>query len=115
MTNAEQQIATSVLVIGTGGSGLRAAIDLAERGIGWRARRGLPERKGAHAARSRRRYRLISVLSRSSVRSYVSLFACSCELIALVCELHPGDKHPSFGIVVVLDVDVGNLLHRMIE
>jgi succinate dehydrogenase / fumarate reductase flavoprotein subunit len=34
MTNVEQQIATSVLVIGTGGSGLRAAIELAERGIG---------------------------------------------------------------------------------
>src|SRR6478735_5928299 len=34
MTGAEQQIATSVLVIGTGGSGLRAAIELAERGIG---------------------------------------------------------------------------------
>src|ERR1700755_2434210 len=33
MTNAEQQLATSVLVIGTGGSGLRAAIELAERGI----------------------------------------------------------------------------------
>ena len=33
MTNVEQQIATSVLVIGTGGSGLRAAIVLAERGI----------------------------------------------------------------------------------
>ena len=33
MTNAEQQIAASVLVIGTGGSGLRAAIELAERGI----------------------------------------------------------------------------------
>ena len=33
MTNVEQQVATSVLVIGTGGSGLRAAIDLAERGI----------------------------------------------------------------------------------
>ncbi len=33
MTNVEQQIATSVLVIGTGGSGLRAAIELAERGI----------------------------------------------------------------------------------
>jgi len=33
MTNTEQQIATSVLVIGTGGSGLRAAIELAERGI----------------------------------------------------------------------------------
>jgi succinate dehydrogenase / fumarate reductase flavoprotein subunit len=32
MTKAEQQIATSVLVIGTGGSGLRAAIELAERG-----------------------------------------------------------------------------------
>ncbi|MGW4485031.1 L-aspartate oxidase [Amycolatopsis sp. NPDC004368] len=29
----EQQIATSVLVIGTGGSGLRAAIELAERGV----------------------------------------------------------------------------------
>jgi len=34
MTKAEQQIATSVLVIGTGGSGLRAAIELAEQGIG---------------------------------------------------------------------------------
>ncbi len=34
MSNVEQQIATSVLVIGTGGSGLRAAIELAERGIG---------------------------------------------------------------------------------
>jgi hypothetical protein len=45
LTNAEQQIATSVLVIGTGGSGLRAAIELAGRGIGWRARRGLPERQ----------------------------------------------------------------------
>ena len=33
MANTEQQIATSVLVIGTGGSGLRAAIELAERGI----------------------------------------------------------------------------------
>lgn len=33
MTNLEQQIATSVVVIGTGGSGLRAAIELAERGI----------------------------------------------------------------------------------
>lgn len=33
MTNAEQQIATSVLVIGTGGSGLRAAIELGERGV----------------------------------------------------------------------------------
>jgi succinate dehydrogenase / fumarate reductase, flavoprotein subunit len=31
MTNAEQQIATSVLVIGTGGSGLRAAIELPEQ------------------------------------------------------------------------------------
>lgn len=34
MTNAEQQIATCVLVIGTGGSGLRAAIELRERGVG---------------------------------------------------------------------------------
>jgi succinate dehydrogenase / fumarate reductase flavoprotein subunit len=33
MTEPSQQIATSVLVIGTGGSGLRAAIELAERGI----------------------------------------------------------------------------------
>jgi len=33
MKTFEQQIATSVLVIGTGGSGLRAAIELAERGI----------------------------------------------------------------------------------
>src|ERR1700742_161229 len=33
MTDAEQQIATSVLVIGTGGSGLRTAIELAEQGI----------------------------------------------------------------------------------
>lgn len=32
MTGSEQQLATSVLVIGTGGSGLRAAIELAERG-----------------------------------------------------------------------------------
>ncbi|WP_319452815.1 MULTISPECIES: L-aspartate oxidase [unclassified Mycobacterium] len=32
MTNAEHQLATSVLVIGTGGSGLRAAIELAEQG-----------------------------------------------------------------------------------
>src|SRR5689334_1852579 len=33
MTMAEQQIATSVLVIGTGGGGLRAAIELAEQGV----------------------------------------------------------------------------------
>jgi glycine/D-amino acid oxidase-like deaminating enzyme len=33
MRYQEQQIATSVLVIGTGGSGLRAAIELAKRGI----------------------------------------------------------------------------------
>lgn len=33
MNSPEQQIATSVLVIGTGGSGLRAAIELAERGV----------------------------------------------------------------------------------
>jgi succinate dehydrogenase / fumarate reductase, flavoprotein subunit len=33
MDIVEQRIATSVLVIGTGGSGLRAAIELAERGI----------------------------------------------------------------------------------
>jgi succinate dehydrogenase / fumarate reductase, flavoprotein subunit len=33
MRASEQQISTSVLVIGTGGSGLRAAIELAERGI----------------------------------------------------------------------------------
>ena len=33
MKNNEQQIATSVLVIGTGGAGLRAAIELAERGV----------------------------------------------------------------------------------
>ena len=33
-TNAnEQQISTTVLVIGTGGSGLRAAIELAEMGV----------------------------------------------------------------------------------
>src|SRR5690625_3819692 len=31
--NQEQQISTSVLVIGTGGSGLRAAIELAETGV----------------------------------------------------------------------------------
>ena len=31
MTDADQQIATAVLVIGTGGSGLRAAIELTER------------------------------------------------------------------------------------
>jgi succinate dehydrogenase / fumarate reductase flavoprotein subunit len=33
MSNGEQQIATSVLVVGTGGSGLRAAIELAEQGV----------------------------------------------------------------------------------
>ncbi|MDT2007114.1 FAD-dependent oxidoreductase [Rhodococcus opacus] len=33
VNSPERQIATSVLVIGTGGSGLRAAIELAERGI----------------------------------------------------------------------------------
>jgi succinate dehydrogenase/fumarate reductase flavoprotein subunit len=33
MGTSEAQIATSVLVTGTGGSGLRAAIELAERGI----------------------------------------------------------------------------------
>ena len=56
-----------------------------------------------------------STAPRASVRSYVSRFACSCELIALVRELHPGGIHPFFGIVVVLDVDVGNLVNRMIE
>ncbi|MGG7466131.1 MULTISPECIES: L-aspartate oxidase [unclassified Plantibacter] len=33
MQSSERRIATSVLVIGTGGSGLRAAIELAERGV----------------------------------------------------------------------------------
>jgi succinate dehydrogenase / fumarate reductase flavoprotein subunit len=33
MTHQEHQTATSVLVIGTGGAGLRAAIELAERGV----------------------------------------------------------------------------------
>ncbi|MEU0878756.1 FAD-dependent oxidoreductase [Lentzea sp. NPDC005914] len=33
MTHPEHQIATSVLVIGSGGAGLRAAIELAERGV----------------------------------------------------------------------------------
>ncbi|MCE7004774.1 FAD-dependent oxidoreductase [Kibdelosporangium philippinense] len=33
MNNTEHQIATSVLVIGSGGAGLRAAIELAERGV----------------------------------------------------------------------------------
>ena len=33
MNQAERQVATSVLVIGTGGAGLRAAIELAERGV----------------------------------------------------------------------------------
>ncbi len=33
MTDREQRLSTSVLVIGTGGSGLRAAIELAERGM----------------------------------------------------------------------------------
>jgi succinate dehydrogenase / fumarate reductase, flavoprotein subunit len=33
MRHQEQRVSTSVLVIGTGGSGLRAAIELAERGI----------------------------------------------------------------------------------
>ena len=32
-TTAERQISTTVLVIGTGGSGLRAAIELAEAGV----------------------------------------------------------------------------------
>jgi succinate dehydrogenase / fumarate reductase flavoprotein subunit len=34
MNDDEQQLTTSVLVIGTGGSGLRAAIELAEQGVG---------------------------------------------------------------------------------
>lgn len=55
-----------------------------------------------------------ALLSRS-VRSYVFLFACSCELFALVRELQLRGKHPSLGLVVVPDIDVGNLLHRMIE
>jgi hypothetical protein len=33
IVNTEHQIATSVLVVGTGGAGLRAAIELAERGV----------------------------------------------------------------------------------
>ena len=33
MSITERRISTSVLVIGTGGSGLRAAIELAERGV----------------------------------------------------------------------------------
>jgi succinate dehydrogenase/fumarate reductase flavoprotein subunit len=33
MNHTEHQIATSVLVIGTGGAGLRSAIELAERGV----------------------------------------------------------------------------------
>ncbi|MFC3890478.1 FAD-dependent oxidoreductase [Lentzea rhizosphaerae] len=33
MTQPEHQTATSVLVIGTGGAGLRAAVELAERGV----------------------------------------------------------------------------------
>ena len=33
MHQPEQLIATAVLVVGTGGAGLRAAIELAERGI----------------------------------------------------------------------------------
>jgi succinate dehydrogenase / fumarate reductase flavoprotein subunit len=33
MKPAEQRIATSVLVIGSGGSGLRAAIQVVERGV----------------------------------------------------------------------------------
>ena len=33
MKDREQRLSTSVLVIGTGGSGLRAAIELAERGM----------------------------------------------------------------------------------
>ncbi len=33
MTSSEQRLATSVLVIGAGGSGLRAAIELAEQGV----------------------------------------------------------------------------------
>ncbi|MEU4404003.1 FAD-dependent oxidoreductase [Streptosporangium sp. NPDC023963] len=33
MHASENRIATSVLVIGTGGAGLRAAVELAERGV----------------------------------------------------------------------------------
>src|SRR6187402_2521385 len=33
MTTSERQISTTVLVIGTGGSGLRASIELAEQGV----------------------------------------------------------------------------------
>ena len=43
MSIAEQQIATSVLVIGTGGAGLRAAIELAEPGVDVLARRQAPK------------------------------------------------------------------------
>ncbi|MGV2903445.1 FAD-binding protein, partial [Microbacterium sp. AGC62] len=33
MSTPERQISTTVLVIGTGGSGLRAAIEIAEHGV----------------------------------------------------------------------------------
>ncbi len=53
----EQQISTSVLVIGTGGSGLRAAIELAEAGRR-RPRRGqAATSRRAHLARGRRHQR----------------------------------------------------------
>src|SRR5699024_10093745 len=45
----EQQISTSVLVIGTGGSGLRAAIELAELGVDGLAV-GKHQRPEAHTA-----------------------------------------------------------------
>ena len=51
MTSSEQQIAASVLVIGTGGSGLRAAIELAERGSRRAGRREAARSRRAHLAR----------------------------------------------------------------
>ena len=47
MDSAERRLATSVLVIGTGGSGLRAAIQLAE--LGAHVRRGYDVRADADA------------------------------------------------------------------
>ncbi|MFY9714065.1 MAG: FAD-binding protein [Microbacterium sp.] len=49
MTTCERQISTTVLVIGTGGSGLRAAIEVAERGVDVLAV-GKRPRQDAHTA-----------------------------------------------------------------
>ena len=57
MKDTEHQIATSVLVIGTGGAGLRAAIELAERGRRRPRRRQAAQVGRAHQPRRRRHQR----------------------------------------------------------